>query len=146
MADKVSITYNQTILAFSVSETMNKIRQNSLNLQRGVSKFGIMMLLIVISTFLTVGLKIGPLYVDHNLITGICQDIVDNGEAQNMTVRDVRARVSNSLRINNILDFDLSNITLQKRDGVATITVAYERRVELFANLDAVAKFDTVLE
>ncbi|MBT5718208.1 MAG: DUF4845 domain-containing protein, partial [Gammaproteobacteria bacterium] len=50
-----------------------------------------------------------------------------------------------TLRINNITDFDLSNITLRKESDQAIISIAYERRVELIANLDVVAKFDTVL-
>jgi len=62
-----------------------------------------------------------------------------------MTVTEVRQRVSNTLRINNITDFNLSGITLRKESDQAIISIAYERRVELIANLDVVAKFDTVL-
>ncbi|MDP6415375.1 MAG: DUF4845 domain-containing protein [Gammaproteobacteria bacterium] len=84
--------------------------------------------------------------MDHNLITGICQELIDNGEAANMTVTDVRNRVSNSLRINNVYGFELSDIRMRKENGVPIITVAYERRVELIANLDVVAKFDSTLQ
>jgi hypothetical protein len=54
--------------------------------------------------------------------------------------------VSNTLRINNVTDFDLSSITTRKENDQAIIIIAYERRVELAANLDVVAKFDTVLQ
>ena len=104
------------------------------------------MLLALITGFLTAGLKVGPLYVDHNLITGICQELIDNGEAANMTVTDVRNRVSNTLRINNVIGFDLSDIQMRTENGVPIITIAYERRVELVANLDVVAKFDSTLQ
>ena len=62
-----------------------------------------------------------------------------------MTVNDIRQRVLNTLRINNITDFNLSSITLRKESDQAIISIAYEHRVELIANLDVVAKFDTVL-
>ena len=114
--------------------------------QYGVSKFGLLMLLVLITGFFTVGLKLGPLYVDHNLITGICEELIDNGEAANMTITDVRQRVSNSLRINNVAGFDLNDIRMRKENGVPIITIAYERRLELVANLDIVAKFDTTLQ
>ena len=104
------------------------------------------MVFILIVSFLTFGLKVVPLYVDHNLITGVCEELIENGEAANMTTTDVRQRVSNTLRINNIRDFDLSAITMRKENDQAIITIAYERRVELVANLDVVAKFDTVLQ
>lgn len=123
---------------------LNTVR--SLKSQRGVSKFGLLMLFVLVTGFLTAGLKVAPLYVDHNLIAGICEELVDNGEAANMTITDVRNRVSNSLRINNITGFDLSDITMRKENNEAIITIDYERRVELIANLDIVAKFNTVLQ
>ncbi len=125
---------------------MKKLSGKSLNHQQGVSKFGLLMLLVLITTFFTLGLKVGPLYVDHNLISGVCQELIDNGEAANMTVGEVRQRVANSLRINNVTGFDLSDIRMRIDSGNPIITITYERRVELIANLDVVAKFDTTLQ
>ncbi len=125
---------------------MRIMATKSLRQQRGIGKFGLLMLVVLITGFFTIGLKIGPLYIDHNLITGICQELIDNGEAANMTVSEVRTRVSNSLRINNITDFNLNNIRLSMETGNPVITVAYERRLELFGNLDVIATFDTVLQ
>lgn len=125
---------------------MRNMKAKRQSRQRGVSKFGLLMLLLAISTFFTVGLKIGPLYIDHNLITGICDELITNGEAANMTITDVRNRVSNGLRINNISGFDLSDIRMTKPNNQPVITIAYERRLELFFNLDIVAKFDTTLQ
>ena len=128
-----------------MDETMKQISSKSLKKQAGVSKFGMMMVFILIVMFLTFGLKVVPLYVDHNLVTGICEELIENGEANNMTLSDIRQRVSNTLRINNVTDFELSSITMRKENDSAIITIAYERRVELIANLDVVAKFNTVL-
>ena len=125
---------------------MKQIRSKSLREQAGVSKFGMLMMFILIMSFLTFGLKVVPLYVDHNLITGVCEELIESGEAANMTTTDIRQRVSNTLRINNVTDFDLSAITVRKENDQAIITIAYERRVELVANLDVVAKFNTVLQ
>ncbi len=125
---------------------MKSLTVKSLNRQQGFSKSGLLLLAVLITLFFTVGLKVGPLYVDHNLITDVCQELIDNGEADNMTISDVRTRVSNAIRINNITGFDVSNIRMRKENGGAIITIAYERRVNLVANLDAIAAFDTVLQ
>ncbi|MFT7471115.1 MAG: hypothetical protein ACI8XU_001010 [Kiritimatiellia bacterium] len=125
---------------------MKQIQLKSLREQAGVSKFGLLMVFILIVSFITSGLKVVPLYVDHNLISGVCEELIENGEAANMTTSEIRQRVSNTLRINNVTDFDLSSITMRKENDQAIITIAYERRVELVANLDVVAKFDTVLQ
>ena len=124
---------------------MKQLNSKSLRDQAGVSKFGMLMVFILLVGFFTFGLKVVPMYVDHNLITGICEGLIENGEADNMTITDIRQRVSNTLNINNVRDFNLSNITVRKENDQAIITIAYERRVELIANLDVVAKFDTVL-
>lgn len=124
---------------------MKKTAVNNLSRQRGISSAGVLLIAVLLGLFFTVGLKVGPLYVDHNLITGLCQDLIDNGEANGMTVTEVRDRISSTLRINNVTDFDLNSIRLRKENGEATITVAYEKRVPLIANLDIVATFDESL-
>ncbi len=124
---------------------MNKTALNHLPHQRGISSAVILMIALLLGLFFTFGLKVGPLYVDHNLITGLCQGLIDNGEANTLTVTEVRDRISSTLRINNISDFDLNSILVRKDNGEAIITVAYEKRVPLVANLDIVATFDESL-
>ena len=124
---------------------MNKTALNHLPRQRGISSAVVLMIALLLGLFFTFGLKVGPLYVDHNLITGLCQGLIDNGEANTLTVTEVRDRVSSTLRINNISDFDLNSILMRKDNGEAIITVAYEKRVPLAANLDIVATFDESL-
>ena len=124
---------------------MKKTAVNNLSRQRGISSAGVLLIAVLLGLFFTVGLKVGPLYVDHNLITGLCQDLIDNGEANSMTVTEVRDRLSSTLRINNVTDFDLNSIRLRKENGEAIITVAYEKRVPLIANLDILATFDESL-
>ena len=124
---------------------MKKTAANNLSRQRGISSAGVLLIAVLLGLFFTVGLKVGPLYVDHNLITGLCQDLIDNGEANGMTVTEVRDRISSTLRINNVTDFDLNSIRMRKENGEAIITVAYEKRVSLIANLDIVATFDESL-
>ncbi len=125
---------------------MNKLQENRLDKQRGVSMFGILVLLAMITLFFTVGLKIAPIYINHNLLTGICQDLIDNGQASNMTQSEIRSTVSNNLRINQIQGFDVDNIRMRRENGEAIISIAYESRIELVANLDVIATFDETLE
>ena len=124
---------------------MKKTAVNNLSRQRGISSAGVLLIAALLGLFFTVGLKVGPLYVDHNLITGLCQGLIDNGEANSMTVTEVRDRISSTLRINNVTDFDLNSIRMRKENGEAIITVAYEKRVPLIANLDILATFDESL-
>ena len=120
---------------------MNKTALDHQPRQRGTASAVVLMIALLLGLLSTFGLKVGPIYVDHNLITGLCQDLIDNGEANILTVTEVRDRISSTLRINNITDFDLNSIFMRKENGEAIITVAYEKRVPLVANLDIVATF-----
>ena len=118
---------------------------NNLSRQRVIYSAGVLLIAVLLGLFFTVGLKVEPLYIDQNLIRGLCQDLIDNGEANSMTVTEVRDRTSSTLRINNVTDFDLNSIRMLKEYGEGFITVAYEKRVPLIATLDIVATFDESL-
>ena len=129
----------------ATGEIMNQLKSNTGIKQRGASKLGILMFILIVIGSTVGGLKVVPLYVDNNLITGICAGLIESGEAANMTLTEIRQRVSDNLRINNVRDFDVNNIKLRKENGQPIIGVAYEVRIEFIANLDVVAKFDTEL-
>jgi len=110
--------------------------------QRGVSKLGLLIMGIFIALFLTVGLKVGPLYMDNNVLTSLADDMVGDGTANRLQVAEIRQRFADALRLNSIYDFDLADIEIRRGGGQTAITIAYERRLPLFANLDIVAVFD----
>ncbi|NKB32060.1 MAG: DUF4845 domain-containing protein [Pseudomonadales bacterium] len=125
---------------------MKTLQSNRLSKQRGASFYGILMMLIMITLLFTVGFKVAPIYLDHNMVTGFCQELIDNGQADNMTLQEIRNSVANNLRINQVQGFDLNNIRLRKENGAAVIMIAYETRVEMVANLDVIAAFDETLQ
>lgn len=124
---------------------MKQLQVHSIDRQRGISKFGLMMLILLVAGTLTVGLKVGPLYIDHNLMTNLAKQLVESGQADDMSVTEVREKFGSTLRLNNINGFNLSDIKLARVDGKAAIRIAYERRVPLFANLEIIAVFDDTL-
>lgn len=113
--------------------------------QQGFSKLGFLMLFLMIAGVLSAGLKVAPLYIEDNIVTSYCSTLIESGEAANLTVTELRNMVADNLRINNVQDFDTSAIKMTKNNGEPKITIAYERRKELFLNLDVIAKFETVL-
>ena len=113
--------------------------------QQGFSKTGYLLLFIMVGGFLSVAFKVIPLYIENNMVTDYCSVLIENGEAANLTVTELRNKVADNLRINNVQNFDTRSITMTKNNGDPTITISYERRKEMFLNLDVVAKFETVL-
>ena len=96
----------------------------------------------IVALFLTVGLKVGPLYLDNNVVTTLADDLVADGSANRLRGEEIRQRFADALRLNSIYDFDLSDIEVIRSGGQTQIRIAYERRMPLIANLDVVAVFD----
>lgn len=110
--------------------------------QRGVSRLGLLILGLFVASFLTLGLKLGPLYLDYNVLTTVADELVADGSADRMSRDDIRQRFAAALRLNSIYDFDLADIQIARSGGRTTIEIAYERRLPLIANLDIVAAFN----
>lgn len=126
--------------------TMKLLRVTSFKRQAGATKLGLIMTFLVMVSFLTFGLKVGPLYIDHNIVTSYTEDLIESGEVANMSTSALRRKVGDNLQINNVRDFDVKHIRLTKESDKPVVTIVYEKRVELFLNLDVVAKFNTVLQ
>jgi len=110
--------------------------------QGGVSKLGLLILGIFVALFLTVGIKVGPLYMDNDIITSLADDLIADGTANRLSVEEIRQRFANAMRLNAIYDFNLSDIEIIRGGGRTVIRIDYERRIPLFLNLDLVAVFD----
>ncbi len=114
--------------------------------QRGFSKFGLLMTLIVLVCALTFTLKVLPVYIDHNFVKGMAEDMVESGRASSLTQAEVREQVGRGLAINNVRQFDINSVTTSISGGNSVISIKYERRIPLFSNVDIVVSFDDRVE
>lgn len=114
----------------------------NLKRQKGFSKLGLLMTFVILICVLTFGLKVLPIYLDHNYVKNIAQDMVDTGEAAEMTQTQIRNQIANGLRVNNVHDFDLDSISSSRSNGKASIEIKYEKRVPLVSNIDVIVSFD----
>ena len=114
--------------------------------QRGFSKSGLLMMLIVLVSGLTFGLKILPVYLDHNFVKGVAQELIANGSAATLTQNEIREEIANGLRVNNVRDFNLSSVTLARENAEPVLVIEYERRIPLVANIDVIISFDDRIE
>jgi hypothetical protein len=97
---------------------------------------------VFVALFLTVGLKVGPLYMDNSVVNSLADELVADGTADRLRVDEIKQRFADALRLNSIYDFQLSDIEVARAGGRTAIRIAYERRIPLLANLDIVAVFD----
>ena len=125
---------------------MNRLQNAPAIRQRGFSKLGLLSMLVILVAGLTFGLKVLPVYIDHNFVHGVADTLVESGRVNSMTQAEVREEIAASMRVNNVRDFDLNSITLSRANGSNVISIAYERRIALVANIDVVISFDDQIQ
>lgn len=116
------------------------------NMQRGFSKFGLLMMLVLLVSGLTFSLKILPVYLDHNFVKGVAEELIADGRAASLTQGEIREEIANGLRVNNVREFNLNSITLERENAEPVLVIEYERRVPLVANIDVIISFDDRIE
>jgi predicted lipid carrier protein YhbT len=114
--------------------------------QRGFSKLGLLCMLIVLVSALTFGLKVLPVYIDHNFVRGVAETLVESGRANSMTQTELREEIAGSMRVNNVRDFDLEAITSTRTGGKTVIRINYEQRIALVGNIDIIISFDEQIQ
>jgi hypothetical protein len=64
------------------------------------------------------------------------------GRAANLTQAQVHVEVADDLWVNNVRDFNLNSITLQRENASSGLVIDCERRVPLVANNHVTISFD----
>lgn len=113
--------------------------------QRGISLLALIVVVMMLTPLVISSVRLIPVYVDHNFVVSVTRSILETRPA-GLTQAQLRQEVAESLRINNIRDFDTRAITLNQIGGRPIARIHYERRVSLFGNIDFILSFDETVE
>jgi len=90
---------------------------------------------------LTLVLKLGPHYLDFQTMKSIV-DALPANQVHTMSKGDIYDALKKRFKVNSLRDFDVNDIVSIERQKTGTlVTVAYERRENIVANVDAVLSF-----
>ena len=111
--------------------------------ESGASFFSIMVGLIVAGIFFAVGFKLFTPYKDHATFNSILDNVVHDRDQVSKDFREIRRTIYDRAIINQVRA-ELSRedfLKIENVDGVLHFDLAYEERVPMFYNVDAVVKF-----
>lgn len=115
--------------------------------QQGLSGAGWFLVIVLIFSAASVGVRLIPIYIDHRTLGGLITDLIATPEAATMTSRQFHEELQKDLRINNIREFELKEmLEFERRDGFVRVNVNYEVREPLFANIDLILSFEEQYE
>jgi hypothetical protein len=109
--------------------------------QEGLTLIGFIVVLAVVGVFAYVGMKVAPMYSEFYSVKQAMKAISAEPGIGNMAPRDVMIRLFNRLNISYASSIKQENIKLKRGDRGWVMTIDYEVRRPLIANLDVVGKF-----
>mgnify|MGYP000425973786 FL=1 len=113
------------------------MRQNK---QQGLSALGILVLLAVVGFFLTIATRIGPLYLDNSFVDAALQSLADE-PIHKMSDGKIRRKLQAAFTVNAVRDVNVKDTVIERKKTATTVSLDYERRVHLLANVDVVVVF-----
>ena len=114
--------------------------------QKGASALSIMVILFLAASILTIVMKVAPMFFDNMTIAKVLEDIGAQSDIAALSDDEIVGAFSKRLIINNVRDFDPKKIVIKRDDGLLTIDINYEKRENIFKNIDAVASFENHFE
>jgi len=119
---------------------MKAIRHNPAA-QRGATLYALVVVMTLLAIIIFAGLKISPAYIDNQVISNALNNMKESGELRTMSLRDIRTSISRTMTANGA-SWGSDSLDQIEENGVDYIQVKYEKRVQMFWNIDAVVKFD----
>jgi hypothetical protein len=111
-----------------------------INSQRGATLTTTIIAIFIGGFFLTLVFKLGPHYLDNRIVAGSLEQVGQSG-LQGQSSTDIRRKIGDFFTINNIRDISASKVKIKRSPEGVVLSLDYEKRVELFANVDVVLKF-----
>jgi hypothetical protein len=116
-----------------------------INSQRGMTSASALFTLFIVGFLLTVTFKLGPHYLDNRIIQGAI-DQVGQSDINGKSNSQIRRKIADFFTINNIRDIDVRKVVITRDDSGTKISLDYEKRIEMFGNVDVVLKFSNLYE
>ena len=103
--------------------------------------------LLILSVAIFIGLfaiKIVPIYFENMTVAKIVDDLNENDEVLKKSRPQVMLHISQAYRMNSLWSMKAADsIVLTRENGRYHAAIKYEKRANLFGNIDLVTSFDT---
>jgi hypothetical protein len=109
--------------------------------QSGMTMLGFLITLAVVMFFLYSAMKVVPMYIEFYSVKKALASIANEQDANNASKEKIRSMFARHLKIDYVKIIKPEMLKIDSTDTGYNLLVEYERREELFANLDVVGKF-----
>lgn len=114
--------------------------------QQGLTLITIVFILVIFGFFVMLGLKIGPIYLNHSKVVNSLAAIEEMPDVTTLTKGEVSASLYKRFDMNYVTKVDSNDITITKQEHYLKVEIQYERVEKIIGNLSVLVEFYEVLE
>jgi len=108
---------------------------------RGLSVIGLVTWAIIIVFAVLIAIRVIPPYMQNYQLKKIMEKLVENPELRTMNRGKIRQLFMNQVNVNSIKGVTEDKLVIENRNNQIILSIHYEVRKPLIANIDAVYKF-----
>lgn len=118
----------------------------SLKRQQGLTFISLVFILGLIAFFVLLGLKIGPIYLDHSKVVSSLSEIEKTLGIEQQSEAEIRNSLSKRFDINYVTDVTQKDITVIRHGSYVKVTIEYEVVRKIVGNLSVLVEFNDAIE
>lgn len=129
----------------SYADSVSKL--NAASKQGGASALVMVIFLGLAAVVLTIAFKLYPVFYEHWQIESVAKSFQEESGLDELTIKEIEKRFKTRLSTNNVREFNFEEgVLITMEDGLLTIDVDYEQRVNMYRNIDALVTFKKLYE
>jgi hypothetical protein len=114
--------------------------------QQGLTFISLVFILGLIACIVLLGLKIGPIYLDHSKVVSALAEIEKTPDIQEKSPAEIRDSLSKRFSINYVNDVTQDDIIVTKQGNYLKVVIEYEVVKKIAGNLSVLVEFNDVIE
>jgi DNA-dependent RNA polymerase auxiliary subunit epsilon len=114
--------------------------------QQGLTFISLVFVLGLIAFFVILGLKIGPIYLNHSKVVSTLAELKKTTDIEGQSEAEIRDSLSKRFNINYVDDVTQKDITITRHENYLKVVIAYEVITNIVGNLSALVEFNDVME
>jgi len=114
--------------------------------QQGLTFISLVFILGLIAFFVLLGLKIGPIYLDHSKVVSSLAEIEKSPDIEQQSEAQIRDSLSKRFNMNYVNDVTQDDITVTKHGNYLKVAIEYEVVRKIAGNLSVLVEFNDVIE
>ena len=114
--------------------------------QQGLTFISLVFILGLIAFFVLLGLKIGPIYLDHSKVVSVLAEIEKSPDIEQQSEAQIRDSLSKRFNMNYVNDVTQDDITVTKHGNYLKMAIEYEVVRKIAGNLSVLVEFNDAIE